>query len=198
MDIDNYTATHRIDGNIVTIAMERIKNNFKTKEEGIPVFEDVPFIRIVTPSSKNQVVHRKLTVDDKVSYKAVWNQFEAKEEHKASGTPLTQWPEMEAGLIPEYEFQNVFTVEDLVVVSDLNLPNLGMGAGGLQEKAKIFLANKGKGDVELAEANDRIADLENKLAELMDTLAVNPDVLKETQDESINNSTKHTKRNRRL
>tara|TARA_R110000751_G_C13715987_1_gene474930 strand:- start:595 stop:1191 length:597 start_codon:yes stop_codon:yes gene_type:complete len=198
MDMEINRTAHRVDGNIVTIAVERIVNNFKSEQEGIPVYEDIPFIRIVTPSAKNQEVHTKVTEEHKVTYKKVWDQFNAKEKHKSNGTALKQWPDIEPGLIPQYEFMNVFTLEDLISVSDVNLENLGMGAGGLQEKAKIFLANKGKGDVELAKANDRIADLEKKLVELMDTVSVNPDVLKETQDELTNNSTRNTKRNRRV
>ncbi|MDB4725953.1 hypothetical protein OAF54_00860 [bacterium] len=191
MDIGEFKSTGRVDGNIIIIANERIQNNFKTEEQGIPVFEDIPFVRIITPSAKNQEVHRKLNAGDKIKYKEVWEAFDKKEAHKAAGTPLSQWPEMEIGLIPVYEHNHVYTVEDFAEVSEANLGNLGMGSSGLQLKAKKFLEGKSESDIVLEKAMVRIEELEQLVNELTGAKELaNPAVSEmEKQDELINVST---------
>jgi len=152
------------DGNLVTIA-DRRKKIVRGEEV---LFIEVPYIEIVSPGQKHSTVHRKVTEEDKIKYKSVWEAYQNKEEMRASGTPLRKWGGIDDLLIPEMEHLNIFTVEALAAVPDGNLANLGPGARKLQEAAKEYLEKGDEKDIQLAAANERIDNLEKKLVKLMD------------------------------
>jgi len=182
MDIDHQATGSAADGNIVTIYMNKVLNNFKSKQEDDLVYDMIPFVRIVSPGQKHSIVDRKVRDNDKVDYKEHWSAFEKKEEFRTNGTPLRDWHVIEKNMIPELELLSIFTVEDFANVSDSNLKNIGPGAVKLREKAEKFVAGLSESDVKLQQAEDRIADLEAKLNELMDAKVANPVVNEETQD----------------
>lgn len=175
------------DGNLVTIADRRIKINRGDDIE----FLEVPYIKIVSPGQKHSTVHRKVTEEDKIKFKDVWDAYQNKEEMRAAGIPLKKWDGIDDLLIPEMESMNVFTVEALAAVPDGNLVNLGAGARKLQEAAKEYLEKGDEKDIQLAEANERIATLEKQVNDMMDAARANPDVSEETTDEPIIHSTGH-------
>jgi hypothetical protein len=118
---------------------EAVQNNFKTGQEGRPIFDDKIFIRIMIPGDRHTVVERPCKDEDKQRFPVQWARFQLQESQTADGTPLEQWPMMTPALVRTFKASNVPTVEALANVSDGNLNNLGMGAREWRERAKAYL-----------------------------------------------------------
>ncbi len=174
------------DGNLVTINDRRIKI---VRGDDIEIRE-IPYIEIVSPGQKHSTVHRKVTEEDKIKYKEVWDAYLNKEELRAAGLPLRKWAGIDDLMVPEYEHLNVFTVEALASVPDGHLVNLGPGARQLQKDAIKFLEKGDEKDIQLTEANARIDDLEKKLNAFMDASGANPDPDGDS-DEPVDDSSGH-------
>lgn len=115
------------------------ENKAKTAEEGRPIFDEVPYIRIMIPGDKDNIVERPVRENDKSRYHAQWAAFEANDEQFVSGTPLEAWPLVNRGQVEELKFFGITTVEQLADLSD---SHAGKWAGvvTLKQKAKSFLA----------------------------------------------------------
>lgn len=118
-----------------------VQNNFKSEQEGRPIFEDRVFIRIRTPGDRHTEVDREIKEQDKHRFALQWARFQQQESQTQEGTPLEEWPAMTPALVRSFKALNVFSVEALAAVSDGNLQNLGVGARNWRDKAVSYLAN---------------------------------------------------------
>jgi len=122
-----------------------VQNNFKTAQEGRPIFEDKVYIRIRTAGDRLNEVHREAKDQDKRRFPLQWARYVQGQEQATEGTPLEQWPLMTPGSVRSLKALNVNTVEQLAAVTDGNLDHLGMGARNLREQAQAYLARANEG-----------------------------------------------------
>lgn len=115
---------------------------FKSQQAGHDIFEDVTFVRINVRGNDKLEVHRPATDADKKRFPFAWQQFQAGVKHSANGTPLDRVPGIDPRRISHLNSVNVFTVEDLALVSDGNLPNLGAGGRELRHKAQEIVQSR--------------------------------------------------------
>lgn len=157
MDIEAFTNEGRSpDGNIIIFHMRKIKNNFLSKEKDELYYDDVAYMKIISPGQRHSTVDKKVKAADKIEHKEQWAAFEKKQEMRTNGTPLSVWSGIENEMIPELEFMNIFTVEDLSSVSDVNLTNMGPGGRKLREAAKLFVAGQSEKDGIIATLKEQI------------------------------------------
>ena len=138
-------------------------NNFKTEQEGRPIYVDKIYIRIRTPGDRLSEVDREAKDQDKQRFPFQWARFEQGTQQAESGTPLEEWPLMTPATIRTYKAMNIFNVEGLAAVSDGNLQKLGPGARVFRDQAIAYLerAAEGAGTRQLAAENkDLRAELE--------------------------------------
>ena len=126
------------DDNGVVANFENVSEHkpFLSQQAGKDVFADVVFVRITVRGNDKLEVHRPATDADKKRFPFAWQQFQAGVAHGARGLPLDRVPGLEARRIAHLHSVNVFTVEDLALVSDGNLPNLGADGRELRRKAQ--------------------------------------------------------------
>lgn len=106
-----------------------------------------------------------------------YRRWKAGEDMEVEGTPLKNWPAISPAMIKTFTDLHVYSVEALAAASDDLIERVGMGAVGLRQRARDWLAAAG-GDsakltarLEAAESankdkDTRIASLEAQIAAL--------------------------------
>jgi hypothetical protein len=163
---NSYKVQHGTDaGLFVQFYMESLKDEEQSAEKGRPIYIDREFIKIIPVGDKNTVVCRPVrktwegdVPPDNERWPQQYAAFTNQQTQVTEGTPLEQWPPLSKSQVMTLKSVNVHTVEQLSVVSDTNLQNLGMGARDLRDKALAYLkdADSGSG---LAEAQETIKKL---------------------------------------
>ena len=141
-----------------------VKQEFRSQEAGRPIFEDVVYVRIHTPSDQLTIIDTIAREDHKSRFPKHWAHFMNKHANDvtAVGTPVTEWPYLTAAQAEELKALKFYTVELLAAANDQQLQKLGMIAGSsgytLRDKAKAFLS--------LADDSAEVAKREREIAEL--------------------------------
>ncbi len=141
-------------------------------------YKGVPFVRIMVPGDKNNIVDQPVRESHKERFARQWLYFLSKNavDQPMAGTPLKAWhdqcpEELTDGQLMELEILKFQTVEQLRTASDAQIQRIGMGGPGLRERARIYLARKNQSETtsELAETKGKLAALEAQMAQLMAT-----------------------------
>jgi len=113
------------------------KSRIASEVAGKPVeiYEDVVFIRKNVRGNNTLEVHRPVRDEDKREFPFSWQEFQKGEKAAARGTPLNKLVGMHPSILRQYHALNVFTIEDLALVSDIGLQNLGTGSRELRRAA---------------------------------------------------------------
>jgi hypothetical protein len=157
------------DGLYVEFGMFPIQNKVKTVEEGRPIFDEVPFVKIMIPGDKDNIVHRKVKATDKQRWPRQWQAFENQQEQPLEGTPLVEWPGISRSQCEELAHFGIKTVEQLAQMADSNTQKF-MGLVGLKHRAVEYLeASKSAAPFQQLQAeNDH---LRNEIEAMKDQIA---------------------------
>jgi len=141
---------------------EAVKLEWKSRQEGRPIFEDREFVRIIIPGDRRSMAVEPVGEAHKARWPREYEAFRAGREAPVEGTPLSEWPVslMSPARVQELAWFNLRTVEQLAAVNDAQLQNLGMGSRELRERARTWLevAEKGAGPIErLISRNEELA-----------------------------------------
>lgn len=144
---DSYTASYGNDRSLyVEFYTEAVLNEFISSENGIPHFDDVDFISITTPGSKNTFRRRvKLEHDnggeppDNIRFPRQWEQFKSQKEQTTEGSPVTECPFFTKAYSLNLKAKKVHTLEQIRDIPDNNLEVLGLGGREIREKVRAFL-----------------------------------------------------------
>jgi hypothetical protein len=118
---------------------EAVQNNFKSTQEGRPVFEDREFVRIIIPGDMRSQPVYEVNEEHKRRWPQQYDAFKRGLEDATQGTPITEWPPITKARATELKMRNIATVEALAEVGDNILGSLGMGAREMREKARVWL-----------------------------------------------------------
>lgn len=147
---------------MVKFHMEAIRDNFRSEQEGRAIFIEVPYITIITPGSKDNLV-TEATEHYQNRFRRQWENFKARIEDPLSGTPLSEVPWMTVGQVAELNAMNVKTVEQLVDMPD-NLAQRIMGAHQLRQRAQRFL-DAAKGEAVHTQLEQKLQERDDKIRE---------------------------------
>lgn len=116
--------------------------------EGDGMWKGVPHVRITTPGDKTNRPDRPASDDDKRRFQREWLHFQARTSGDlVIGTPLLTWREerpddLTDGQMQELMILKFLSVDQLAMASDTQVARVGMGAVGLRERARRYLAAK--------------------------------------------------------
>lgn len=141
----------------------------------IKPWEGKPFVRIVTPGDKTNIIEQPVRESHKQRFPRQWLHFQMQNnDANLIGTPLKDWHEARPDEFNQMQLEelNILkfqTVEQVATASDMQLQKVGMGAAGLREKARSYLLNKTKSDnqTEIEQTKRELAELKEQLAALM-------------------------------
>ena len=164
-----------------------VKQEFESEQAGRPIFKDVVYVKIFTPSDQLTVIDTIAREDHKQRFPMQWQRFMNKHANDQAivGTPVTEWPFLSAAQAEELKGMKFFTVEMVANANDQQIQRIGMVAGisgyTLRDKAKSFLsiadesAEVAKRDEELAKLREENAKIkqetEAKLAQMQEQMA---------------------------
>jgi hypothetical protein len=156
------------------------KLEYRSAQEGQPVFETRHYVEIITPGDTRSIPNREVTDADKARWPREWAAYVENRELTPEGTPLEQWPLIDVGQIDHLKVFRIRSVEQLSQVSDNQLPNLGMGARSLRDKAIAWLAQArgGSGIAKIVAERDmlksKVDALEGQIADLAALVKARP------------------------
>lgn len=156
-----FTQQRQQEADTNTIIFHMVPERMKNKEvDNIPHFEDVEYIKIITPGSKSWV-DRRARDEDRIRYAAQYSAFKKNTSQEAvNGFPLDQWPGLLASQVAFFKYMNIFTVEQLSCVPDSALGNFPMGAREIRQRAIDYItAAKGAAPlVEVRKENESLKE----------------------------------------
>lgn len=133
---------------ILTVEFEEVAlhNEWQSKKEARPVFDNVIIIKISTPGSAllNQV-HRPKVASDEVRFPRQWAFYQQTHSNDPGkmGTPLSQWPFLNVAQHAMLKAVGFYTVEHIANASDEQVGRIGMHGGmqpyAFREAAQRFL-----------------------------------------------------------
>jgi hypothetical protein len=139
-------------------------------------YKDVPFVRIIVPGDKTNIVEQPVREDHKERFPRQWLYFQMKNntDGPVAGVPLEQWniaapDELTRNQLAELQILKFQTVEQVATASDAQIQRVGMGASGLRERARSYLIrkNKSEGQSELEDTRKQLAELQVQMQALM-------------------------------
>ncbi len=136
----NFDTNAPQDNALVEFFTEPVQNNFKSEQEGHPVFDEVEKVRIIQPGQKNTEVVERVKAEHRQRWPTQYAQFKEGLEQKADGFPIEEWPPINRALALTLKGLKIHTVEQLASVNDNDLPAIGMGGRALRDKAASYLA----------------------------------------------------------
>ena len=160
----------------VRFEVRAVKNEYRSRTEGRPIFEDCEYIQIVIPGSR-EIMTYPIDENYKRRFKKRYEDWKANSTAQTvNGTLLAELSRMSKIPIAELNHSNVFTVEQLANLSDVNATQF-MGNFGLRERAKNYLAAAAgeapmlKLQAELEQRDNRIEVLQNQIKEMQASIA---------------------------
>jgi hypothetical protein len=120
--------------------MGSVPNEEKTRSEGHPVFDAVPFIKIIVPGDRNTVIDTLAGPQYQRRFAREWAAFQANEVQEMSGLPVRDWPGVTRAQAEELMHMHIITVEQLASVADVYASKI-MGFQDLKRKAQTYLEN---------------------------------------------------------
>jgi hypothetical protein len=115
-----------------------IHNPEKTAKEGRPIFDAVPFVKIIVPGDKNTIIDTIADNEHKRRFARMWSAFEQSLSQEMSGFPLRDWPAITRAQCEEMNHLNIYTVEQLATVADVYGAKI-MGFQELRRKALTYI-----------------------------------------------------------
>lgn len=122
---------------IVAFYTKPVRNNFKSDQEGRPIFEDREFIKIIIPGNRD-VTDAPVTDAYRQRFAQKYAAYKANKAQEVVGTPLSELPWMGASQVAEFNALNIRTVEQLVELPDVHAQKF-MGYSMLKERCQRFL-----------------------------------------------------------
>ena len=136
-----------------------------------------PFVRIIVPGDKTNVVDQPVREDHKERFPRQWLHFQMQSgDGPVIGTLLQQWntddeENFSSHQMAELQILKFQTVEQVATASDSQLQRIGMGGAGLRERAKTYLTRKNQSanTSELEITRRELDELKQQMAMLMET-----------------------------
>lgn len=136
-------------------------------ESGIAIYKKVPYVEIIAPGNDKEIMNRAVKEEDKLRWPEQWRRFtEGHEEQAFDGMPISEWPMADVHLERTLRESNIFTVEQLAEVADVNIQMLGPGMMGLKNKARKWVKDKSGQNEELQKAKSELAELREMVEKL--------------------------------
>ncbi len=160
-----------IDNVMITFHQEAVKNETASEEAGRPIYDNIDFIEKQVVGDNKSMINRPVRDEDKMEFADAWNAYIQKSEPTTEpGTPLDRWAPCDPAQVKELEHYNIRTVDQLALVHDGQLQNIGHGYRSLRDQAIGFITTA-EGTATPQALTAEITRLKDKVAEQSGTIA---------------------------
>jgi hypothetical protein len=167
--VNLYASDHKL---FVSFYTKPVMNPLKSTEAGRQVFDELDYIRIMTPGSQLTINDTPVTDNNYLSrFGERYKKWKSGQEELLSGTPLDAFPWLigKVGLLAELRALNIHTVEQLSTLPDSAMHNM-MGGIELRKRAADWLDQTTGTDAKVAKMSKDNDDLKAQLAAMQDQM----------------------------
>jgi hypothetical protein len=167
--VNLYASDHKL---FVSFYTKPVMNPLKSTEAGRQVFDELDYIRIMTPGSQLTIIDTPVTDNNYLSrFGERYKKWKSGQEELLSGTPLDAFPWLigKVGLLAELRALNIHTVEQLSTLPDSAMHNM-MGGIELRKRAADWLDQTTGTDAKVAKMSKDNDDLKAQLAAMQDQM----------------------------
>lgn len=125
---------------MVRFFMKPREDKAATLKEGRPVFHDREYVEIRVPGKRDAQACRPATHRDKKRFPRHYEAFKQRSQLPETGTPLSEWPQINRSQVEMLAFTGIKTVEQLAAASDTNIGSR-LGGYALKQRAKDWLGS---------------------------------------------------------
>lgn len=156
------------DNVIPNFHLRPVKNNFRSKQEGRPIWENREYVEMLIPGNTTERPCMPVRQEHKDRWPDQYDRFIKKQEQGFDGTPLEQWPIMDPARVSALKDSNIYTVDQLAQLPDGQGKSVGPDFHELKQKAQKFLgaAENSANDQKIEDLQARLEALEAENAEL--------------------------------
>lgn len=122
-----------------------VRNAIKSREEGMPIHDLVPHVRVQTPGEHLNVVDRPIEDNDKRRWPRQYDAYLHNQTQIPEGTPIDLMFVNHPHVADNLRGHGIYTIQQLANLSAHALLQVGMGAQEYQNKAKSYLDSAAKG-----------------------------------------------------
>jgi hypothetical protein len=150
---------------LVRFKMHSELSQFKSKKQGVPIYDDIEIVEILNPGEKEPII---VQADEflKRRFPRQYEAFKSGLNHDSSGTPLNLLFAASPSTVKQLNAFNIYSVQQLANIPDSSITQIPMGRT-LVEKAKAYLASASKGQSHhvVESLQDEVAKLKALIAE---------------------------------
>lgn len=173
MDPSGMVRTSAADANMLCIFYKRaVHNEIKSAQAGMPIYEDMDYVRIQQPGEVNQVVDRPAQHTDKQRWPAQWQAYAAGKDQVAEGTPLGLLFPRHPSAVAMLQALGIMTVQHLANASATAIQAIGMHGQEYVNYAQKYL-NAGAGGAAFHQMQKEVESTKRdneRLAKMVDDL----------------------------
>ena len=124
---------------LVTFYPKSIFMRFKSEQEDKPVYESVPYIKIIQLGTGRELIDRKASKADKGRFAKQWEGFENNIKVQLDGIPIGHLPLIQPEEVSLCKHYKIYTVEHLANMVDSSIVKLGLNGRDLVNRATKYL-----------------------------------------------------------
>lgn len=167
--INLYASDHKL---FVSFYTKPVLNPLKSTEAGRQVFDEVDYIRIVTPGSLLSIIDTPIETGNYMTrFGDKYAKWKAGQAELISGTPLDAFPWLlgKIALVAELKALGIHTVEQLATLPDSAMHNM-MGGIELRKRAAEWLDQTTGTDAQITKMSKENDDLKAQVAAMQDQM----------------------------
>jgi hypothetical protein len=167
--VNLYASDHKL---MVSFYTKPVLNPLKSTEAGRQVFDEVDYIRIVTPGSLLSIIDTPVDAGNYMQrFGDKYSKWKSGQAELISGTPLDAFPWLlgKIALIAELKALGIQTVEQLATLPDSAMHNM-MGGIELRKRAAEWLDQTTGTDAQVAKMVKENDDLKAQMAAMQDQM----------------------------
>lgn len=152
-----------------TFSEEVIKNEYRSNQEGRPIFDMFVQIELQYPGNNTSNFKEKFSMEDgdkgnewTERFPRQWKAFKDKREQVPDGRPLETWAVLDKKRVMELKGSGYHTVEQIASMTDMNGPKMGLDWRKLRDQAMATLKPE-DGAVAISKLTAENEDLKNRL-----------------------------------
>lgn len=166
----------------VRFYQREVKDNFKSAQEGRPIYYMADFVRIEIAGNQYSIIDTFANEGHKKAYPMQWARYENEKKELGdddiSGTLLSDWPILSSAQVRELKHYHFYTVEQVANASDAAVEKItmvvGMSGFSFREKAQNYLKRAKDSsvlDAQNEELRKRDAEIEALKAQMSELVA---------------------------
>jgi hypothetical protein len=167
--VNLYASDHKL---FVSFYTKPVLNPLKSTEAGRQVFDEVDYIRIVTPGSLLSIIDTPVDAGNYMQrFGDKYAKWKAGQKELFSGTPLDAFPWLigKVALVAELKALGIQTVEQLATLPDSAMHNM-MGGIELRKRAAEWLDQTTGTDAQITKMSKENDDLKAQMAAMQDQM----------------------------